>query len=327
MRRPVLILGIAALGAVLLTAVWRISVRPDVHEILASGTIEASEVEVAAKIPERIEAIFVGEGDRVKKGDLLIRLETLELDLQVKAAKARVAIAQRHLQDLLAGAREQEIKEAEAVLDQAKADLKKAERDWERVHTLFGEGGVSESERDAAQAALENAAGRYQRAKEGLGLLQAGTRPQQIEVARLQVEEAQAALEVARVRRQYAEITSPLSGTVLLRSMEPGQVALVGVPILTLGNLEELWVKIYLTEADLGKIRVAQPVPVTTHSFPGKVYSGKIVSIANKAEFTPKNVQTQDERAKLVFAVKIALQNPDQELKPGMMADVRMALK
>ncbi len=171
MRRSVLILGIAALGALLLMAVWRIRERPEVHEILASGTVEATEVEVAAKIPERIEAVLVKEGDRVRKGDLLVRLETSELALQLKAAEARVAIAERHLQDLLAGAREQEIKEAEALLDQAKADLKKAERDWERAHALFGEGGIAESERDAAQAALENAISRYQRAKEGLAHL------------------------------------------------------------------------------------------------------------------------------------------------------------
>jgi HlyD family secretion protein len=321
------IFRIAVLGAVLFTAVCSTGERPEVPEILASGTIEATEVEVAARIPERIQAVFFREGDRVEKGDLLIRLETLELGLQVKVATTRVAIAQRHLQDLLAGAREQELKDGEAALDQAEADLKRTSADWERVETLFREGEVSESVRDASQAELANATGRQQRAREALELLRAGTRPDRIEVARLEVEEAQTALEVARVRRQYAEITSPISGTVLLRSLEPGQVALVGVPILTLGDLDDLWVKVYVADADLGKIAIGQPVQVATASFSGKAYPGKIVSIANKAEFTPNNVQTRDERAKLVFAVKISLQNPDQELKPGMMADVRIELE
>ncbi len=327
MRRSAVKVALVVQGVVLFTAVCRTGERPEASEILASGTIEATEVEVAARIPERIEAVFVREGDRVENGGLLIRLETLELDLQVKVANTRVAMAQGQLQDLLAGAREQELKDAEAALDQAEADLKRSAADWERVRTLFREREVSESVRDAAQADLANATGRQQRAREGLDLLRAGTRPDRIEVARLGVEETQAALEVARVRRQYAEITSPISGTVLLRSLEPGQVALVGVPILTLGDLDELWVKVYVADADLGRIAIGQPVEVTTASFSGKAYPGKVVSIANKAEFTPNNVQTRDERAKLVFAVKISLQNPDQELKPGMMADVRIELK
>jgi membrane fusion protein YbhG len=327
LRRSALIFGIAVLGAVLVTIVWRTSEQPRVAETLASGTIEATEVEVAARIPERIQAVLVKEGERVNKGDLVVRLETSELELQVKAADTRVAIAQGELQDLLAGAREQEINEAEAALDQAKADLKKTAADWERVQTLFDQGEVSKSVRDASQADFANATGRRQRAQENLDLVLAGNRPGRIDVARLQVEAAKSDLEVAKVRRQYAEITAPISGTVLFRSLEPGQVALVGVPILTLGDLENLWVKVYVTDADLGRIAIGQPVQVTTGSSSGKTYPGRIVSIANKAEFTPNNVQTRDERAKLVFAVKIGLQDPDQELKPGMMADVRMELK
>ena len=175
MRRSAVKVALVVQGVVLFTAVCRTGERPEASEILASGTIEATEVEVAARIPERIEAVFVREGDRVENGGLLIRLETLELDLQVKVANTRVAMAQGQLQDLLAGAREQELKDAEAALDRAEAECRRGRRRIGRgFEPCSGKERSRKAYRDAAQADLANATGRQQRAREGLDLLRAG---------------------------------------------------------------------------------------------------------------------------------------------------------
>lgn len=290
--------------------------------ITASGTIEATEVEIASKVPGRIEQILVDEGDPVARGQLLVQIERRELEAQARAAQAQVMVARANLSNLEAGSREQEIKKAEAALAEAQAHLEKTRVDWNRLDRLHRDKVASDQEWERAKTAYDIAAAQQREAEEHLNLLRAGTRQYVIEAARGDLHRAQAALDLALTQLDHTRLTAPRAGTVLLKSREKGELATVGAPILTLGDLEHLWVMVYVTETGLGRIRLGQEARVSVDTFPGKVYPGRVSHISNKAEFTPKTIQTKEERVKLVFAVKVALDNPTGELKPGMPADV-----
>jgi HlyD family secretion protein len=162
---------------------------------------------------------------------------------------------------------------------------------------------------------------RRNEARENLLLVEEGPRREQVEQARARVRQAKEALELARTRLSYATIASPLSGIVLSKNVEPGDYVSAGTPVVTIGDLSDVWMRAYIEETDLGRVKTGQPVDVTTDSYPGKTYAGRISFIAPQAEFTPKSVQTRKERVKLVYRIKVAIANPSMELKPGMPAD------
>jgi HlyD family secretion protein len=189
---------------------------------------------------------------------------------------------------------------------------------------LFTAGVASENQRDSARANRDVARGQYEVALEELKLLEAGARPDQIKAARHQLEQAEAALRLARIRLEKARIFSPISGTVLVKSSEQGEVVSPGVPIVTIADLGDMWVKIYIDEVNIGNIRLGQPARVRVDSFPEREFSGKITYISDEAEFTPKNIQTREDRVKLVFAVKVGIDNAGGLLKPGMYADIEL---
>jgi HlyD family secretion protein len=183
----------------------------------------------------------------------------------------------------------------------AEAELEKARKDLERYQALAGEGAVTTQQLDSAQRAHD--------------------------VARAQVDQSGAALRAAEARLKDTVLEAPLTGVVLARNVERGETVAAGIAVYSLGDLEHPWVKIYVNETKLGMIRLGQTAQVFTDTYPGKVYEGRITYIASEAEFTPKNVQTQEERVKLVFAVKVSVQNVGEELKPGMPADVNIPLQ
>jgi HlyD family secretion protein len=310
--------------AAAVTRYW--SNRTNEGVIAVSGTIEATEVDIESKVTGRIEQIAVDEGDRVTKGQVLVQIERRELEAQVRSAEALVQAARANLANLVAGSREEEIRKAEAALAEARANLEKSQKDWERIGQLFLQKLVSDQERDRAVAAYEVAKAQEREAREHLALLKAGTREEVIEAARGELKRAEAALELARVQLEDTALTAPLDATVLLKIREPGELAIPGTPILTLGDLDHPWVMVYVKETDLGRIHLGDAARVYVDSFPGKAYPGKITFISEKAEFTPKTIQTQEERVKLVFAAKVAVENPNGELKPGMPADVELSV-
>jgi len=318
----VLVVAVVVLG--LMAAVRYLDHRSNGNRILASGTIEATEVEIAPKVTERIEQITADEGDRVEKDQLLVSLGRRELEAQLRAAQAQQVAAQANLRNREAGSREQEIKKAEAVLEEARANTEKTRTDWERLDRLHKDKVASDQEWERAKSAYDVATARQRESKEHLDLMKAGTRRQVIEAARGEAERARATLELAQAQLDQTRLTAPLPATVLLKNREVGEVATVGSPILTLGDLDHLWVTIYIKETDLGRVKLGQEGRVSVDSFPGKEYPGKVTHISNKAEFTPKTIQTKEERVKLVFAVKVAIENANGELKPGMPADVEL---
>jgi len=277
---------------------------------------------------------------------------------EISQAEAAVEAALARLQQFIAGSRPQEIQAAKANLEQAQADLVKRKSDMERAEKLYKNNFISAQEWDSAKNAHEVAAANQKKAEENYALVFEGPRKEEIAAARAQWEQAQAALRLAKARRiqvevlrkelitaqaqvkeaasaievidtqiGYSKLNAPLSGVVLVKNTEPGEFVVPGGAVVTLGDVEKPWLKAFITEGDLGKVKLGQKVSVTTDSYPGKVYPGKITFISSEAEFTPKNVQTAKERVKLVYRIKVALENPHREFKPGMPADARIHLK
>lgn len=292
--------------------------RPVVN---VTGTIEATQVDLSVKITGRITARLVNEGDRVNEGQVLVRLDAEELLSEVRRQEAAVRTAEATLRDLLAGARREEIEEARAGVRSAEATRVWTERDYRRAEELSRKELIAAQEVDRARQAFEVAAAQEQTARQRLGLLLAGSRPEQIEAARGQLAQAQSALAIAKSRLREMTLVSPFSGVVLRKNMEVGETANPGVPILTLMNPRELWVRAYVPEEEIGRIKVGDPARVKVDAYPARSFPGRISEIASEAEFTPKNVQTKKERVNLVFRIKIMVDNPEGILKPGMPAD------
>jgi HlyD family secretion protein len=328
--RPV---AVRVVGSILLMAVvaflwWRygsLTQRTDsTGVIFATGTIEATEVDVSAEIGGRIEELLVDEGLRIERGQHVARIEDSAIRPELLRAEAGHQSARAGLEDLEAGARSQELESARARLELSRATLELAGAEWKRAERLSREGVLSENQRDNAQSSLDVARSQYNAAEEELKLLEAGSRPAQIEAASWQVKQAEAAVQLAKVRLDKTKIYSPISGVVLVKFVEEGEVILPGVPIVTLADLDDMWVKIYIDELDIGKVTLGQSAKVRVDSFPDKEFIGEIIYISDEAEFTPKNIQTREDRVKLVFAVKVGIDNAGGLLKAGMYADIEL---
>jgi len=286
-----------------------------------SGNIEVTEVDVGFKIPGRVVERAVDEGMAVSSGQLVARLDSAELEGEVGLREAELQAAAAALQELAAGSRPQEIARARAGLAAARAEADRLSREFVRARALHARDVISRQELERAQAAFEVAEERGKEARENLLLAEEGARKEQIEQARARVRQAKEALELARTRLSYATVASPLAGIVLSKNAEPGDYVAAGTPVVTVGNLSEVWLRAYVEETDLGRIKLGQPVDVTADTYPGKIYAGRVSFISSQAEFTPKNVQTRKERVKLVYRIKVDIANPSMELKPGMPAD------
>lgn len=289
--------------------------------IKISGNIEATEVDVGFKISGRIMNRFYKEGDWVERGKILARLDAEDLQNRLEVAKATLASAQARLNRLLAGSRPEEIKAAEATLNQARFDLENKETHYERMRLLFEKGVIPKEVLDNAESALKIARASLEKAKENYHLVKEGPREEDIEEAKALVEQARASVKLNETQLSYTTLYSPISGVVLVSSGEIGEVVNPGTSILTLADLEHVWLKAYIPETDLGKVKWGQEVIVTTDLQPKKEYKGKISFISSQAEFTPKQIQTEKERVTLVYRIKVDLSNKDHELKPGMPAD------
>ena len=294
--------------------------------IKVSGNIETTEVDVGFKIAGRIVSISVQEGDWIEKGKVLAKLDDEDLRQRLELARATLRSAQARLKKLLAGSRPEELGEAEATLNQAKFDLENKQAHYERIKLLFEKGVIPKETLDNAEDGFKIAKASLQRVMENYKLVKEGPRSEDIEDARAQVEQAQASLKLAETQLSYTVLYSPISGTVLVKSGEMGEVVNPGTSILALANIENVWLKAYIPETELSKVKWGQEVMVTTDLQPQKTYKGKISFISSQAEFTPKQIQTEKERVTLVYRIKIDIPNPDRELKPGMPADGKILL-
>ncbi|HVN24920.1 MAG TPA: efflux RND transporter periplasmic adaptor subunit [Syntrophorhabdales bacterium] len=319
-----LILILVVVSVILLYARWGAQ-KPPSKVLSISGNIEAHESLVGFKVQGRLDELLVEEGQSVKEGDLIARLDGKDYLQQVNVDEAAVSSRQAELDLALAGSRTQEIKAAEqAVLDaQADVELKKIE--FQRNQALYERNaGVSAEARDVAATNLKRSQATYERSKQTYDELVEGTRKEQIAINRANVNTAKQNLTLSRIRLEYTSLLAPKNGVVTVRQAELGEVMQPGTPVVTIADLDHLWLRGYVAETDLGKVRWGQSATVKTDTFPNKTYIGRVSFISSVAEFTPKSVETHKERVTLVYRIKIDLENPNHDLKPGMPADAEI---
>jgi HlyD family secretion protein len=328
-KRLVLIVAILAIAVIAATRFYPrwFGKRAPQNVLKLSGNIEAHESLVGFKVTGRIIDLPVDEGMSVKAGDLLAQLDSADYRQQVDIDEAAKLVRTRQLALGLAGSRTQDIEAARQSIINAQADLAQRKKDYARYEALYKKDEIAQQTRDNAATAVTRAETTLRRAKEVYSELVEGTRKEQLAVDRSMVREAQQKLEMARIRLGYTVLRAPFRGVILVREAELGEVVSPGTPIVTLANLENVWLRVYIPETQLGKIHWGQPVDIRTDSYPNKVYHGRIAVISSEAEFTPKSVQTQQERVTLVYQVRIDVENPNQELKPGMPADAYIQLQ
>lgn len=318
----------ALIVAIAAVALWRAAPwapEADAGQVIASGTVDATEVAISFRVPGVLRERSVDEGSTVRAGDMLAALDARETSARLRQAQAAEDSARARVFDMEQGYRPQEIAEARAQVEQARANLANLQDEARRSDTLFDGGAVTRQRRDRDRTAASVALEQHRAAGERLKLLQSGYRRQTVNAARAQLKEAQAAVESARVTLEDLQVRSPIDGVVTRKHAEPGETLAAGRPVVTVTDISKPWVRVYISEREIGKVALGAPARIKIDTFPDREFEGRVSYVAAQAEFTPKNVQTQEERVKLVFAVNVTARNADGVLKPGMPADVYIA--
>lgn len=331
---------------------FKIPGRVLTREVSEGDTVHAGQLVARLDSTELAQEVSLRTAEVGVAAAALAELESGSRPEEIAQAEAAARQAQSRLDELLAGSRDQEVAAAEASVRRAMVERERSKTELERQNKLYRTEVISSREYEVAQAAGATATARLQEAEEHFNLVREGPRKEQIEQARAKLSETQERLNMirkgprpeaieqarsrlqqireglglAQTRLEYATLTSPLPGLVLSENVEAGEYVSPGTPIVTVGKLDHVWVRAYIDETDLGRVKVGQAAKITTDTYPGRVYQGRISFIASTAEFTPKNVQTQKERVKLVYRIKIDIPNPNMELKPGMPADAEITL-
>ncbi|HUK16401.1 MAG TPA: efflux RND transporter periplasmic adaptor subunit [Bryobacteraceae bacterium] len=387
-KRIVIILVLLAAAGAAVYAFRGMNRQPD-NRVVVSGNIELTEVNIAFKTAGRLIERSVDEGDAVKSGQVVARLDRDQLLAQrereaaglssadsqmaqavtslewqkanlaadIEQKKADLASNEARLAELKNGSRPQEKLDAKAAVDAAQSELERAKRDWDRAQTLYKNDDISTAQYDQYRNRWESGTAALNSAREREALVLAGPRDEVIHAQEGQVERARAALKMAEVnalemKRREQELNtrrseigrskanialidsqladtiavSPVDGVVLVKAADVGEVLAPGTTVMTVGDIDHPWLRGYINETDLGKVKLGSKVKVTTDSYPGKVYWGRVTFISSEAEFTPKQIQTEQERVKLVYRIKIEVDNPRRELKSNMPADAEIVL-
>ena len=320
--RMALAIAILALGVVIALALiaWRqewIFPRRAPTTLQLSGNIEAHESLLSFKaVQSRIVELPFDEGASVKQGTVIARVDDSDYRQQVAIAEANVAVQQRQLD---AAERNRDAARKVVLSDQADVEYKTV--DFDRIEKLAQQHYMSADSRDLAAAALKQSHAALERD----GALSAAA-DRNVELAKANIHNAAEALKLARITESYTTLTAPIDGVVLVRQAELGEVVSPGTPIFTLADIDHVWLRAYVNETDVGRIRFGEQAVVTTDNYPGKRYQGRVSFIAQQAEFTPKSVETHAERVTLVYRVRIDVENPTHELVPGMPADAELKL-
>ncbi|HEY2664757.1 MAG TPA: HlyD family efflux transporter periplasmic adaptor subunit [Candidatus Binataceae bacterium] len=322
MNRRTIIIGLAALAALGGVVGVELLNRDAVDgKLVVSGNIEAHQSLVSFKVAGRIVELSVEEGQWEEEGGLLARLEDDDYKQQVAVDEAELKVQEAQLALAMAGSRRQEIDQAKQRVADAEADLKQKQLDYDRAESLYEAGAGSKETRDRADTALKQAQATLARLQQMLNETVEGTRKEDIAIARANLERAKEQLEMGRVALSHTILRAPKAGVITVRQAELGEVVVPGTPVVTLADLNNVWLRGYISETDLGRIRWGTPAIITTDTYPGKQYHGRVSFISSEAEFTPKSVETHKERVTLVYRIKIEVENPNHELKPGMPAD------
>jgi HlyD family secretion protein len=321
----------AAVVAVLVVVVvgWLVLGRRGGTEALtAAGTVETTDADLGFQVAGRITEVAAVEGQQVGAGAMLARLDAADLDARRAAGVAELQGARAQLAELERGARPEERAQARAAVDAAEQKLADARRELDRTRRLEQGGAVSREALEKAQTAYEVLEAQAVQAREQLRLVVTGPRVERIEAARAQVAAAQAAVDQVDASLANATIRAPFAGIITERHREPGETVAAGQPVLTVMNPDDRWVRIYVSENRIGRVSVGQKARITSDSHPDTTFSGRVVQIASEAEFTPRNVQTEEERVKLVYAVKVRIVgDTGLALKPGVPADVALSVQ
>ncbi len=288
----------------------------------STGTIEATQIDVRCEVGGMLRALNYDQGDRVERGAVMAHIDHQKLDWQLKRAQAAVAEMDARLALLQHGYRREEVEKAQKVLQEADVQRENALREYRRIQKLYKEGVASDHERDKAYTACESARKRCEQAREQYMMVSSGFREEEIAAARAAQQSAQAQAQLIRTQIEDATVTAPGSGIVDERYVEHGEVVSAGSLLFSIVDLQDCWIMAYVSEKSLGRVHTGQKASVSVDSFPDKTFPGRVVYISSEAEFTPKNVQTKEERVKLVFGVKVEIDNARELLKPGMPADV-----
>ncbi len=289
--------------------------------IEASGTLEAVEVRVSAKVPGQVDKLFVDEGSQVNAGDTLAVLDHSTQDIQWRQAQAGVALADAQYQLLVNGARSEDIQQAEDGLKQLEASAKVAEDDYNRMKGLYASQSVTKKQYDDAESRSVITKAQLNSARENLKKMKRFARPEDLEAAKARLDQAKASADLLHKQITDATIIAPVSGTVTNKPVEAGELVGIGTTIVTISRLETLELMIYVSDNELGKVKLNGTADIVIDTYPDRTFPGRFVYISPIAEFTPKNVQTKEDRTKLVFGVKLEVNNKDGILKAGMPAD------
>jgi HlyD family secretion protein len=313
--------------ALVTTATWLVlRGRSDANGALtASGTVEATDADLGFQVAGRVLELGVEEGDAVTAGTVLARLDTGELDALLEGAMAQLEAAEARLAELERGARPQEVVTAEAVVRAAATRAEEARTERDRAMTLFDGGAISRQALDRAASAFEVANAALEQAEEQRALVEEGPRSETIRAQRAGVAQARANVTRAEAALANAVVTAPFDGIVTIAHREPGETVTPGSPVVTLLAPDDRWVRIYVPEDQMGRVQLGLAAAIVSDTYPDRVYDGEVVFVGNEAEFTPRNVQTAEERTKLVYPVKVRIGgDPDFELKPGIPVDVTL---
>jgi HlyD family secretion protein len=281
------------------------------------GNVDIREVELSFRVPGRLTEVAFDEGDAVKAGTTVARLDPVPYELALAAADARVAAAEANLAKLKAGPRPQEIQQARAQVREAEASYRAAQRDLERQLGLEGAGAASQKTLDAARARADEAAAHLVTARETLALAEEGYRAEDIAAAEAELSAARAQRDEKRTQLEDATLAAPSDGTVIVRAREPGTMLAIGSPVYTLSLDNPVYVRAYVAETDLGRVAPGTKVTITTDSS-DKSYRGQVGFVSPRAEFTPRSVETTELRTDLVYRVRIVVEDPDAALRQGM---------
>jgi len=311
----VVVLAVAAL------AYWGYQKDNDSDMLEASGTIEATKVELRAKVAGTVDNFTIQPGQGVNKEQLVAQIVRNDLVAQRERDELAALKAEAQLTDLTSGARQQEIDEVAAAVNLAQAEYEKVSADYRRAEQLFQQQALAEAEYRHVEAQFKMADSRLAAAEAKLATVQAGNRENLINAARIELERNKAILKASEAQLADTKVYSPINGTVLTTNVEAGEFVPLGSSLATVVNLDDMWIKVYVPTDQLTRIKLGQQVHFTV-SGSADQYPGSIVEIASQGEFTPKTIQTKQERTNIVYAVKIKITDQGGMLKPGMPADV-----
>jgi HlyD family secretion protein len=292
--------------------------KPNAEYILVSGNIEAHESVLSFKtVQSRIVELPFDEGQTVKAGTVIARVDDSDYKQQVVIAQAALDAQMRQLD---VAEENVDATRKTVISDQAEVTLRELE--FDRAQTLLTKGAGTTDARDVAETALKQSRAALERDK----ALEASA-DKSVALAIANIGSARAALELAKIVLGYTTLTAPFDGVILVRQAELGEVVSPGAAIVTLADIDHVWLRAYVNETDVGKIRLGEAATVTTDSYPGKEYPGRISFISESAEFTPKSVETHAERVTLVYRIRIDIENPSHELVPGLPADAKIPVR